>query len=81
VGLVLTILLLVNAFFGLRRRLSEDPLTATLLLCFLYATALSNYTEASFFGVSNMWIILLFALIEPPKRQAHVAEVTTLSGA
>lgn len=81
VGLALTILLLANAFFRLRRRLSEDPSIATLLLCFLYATALSNYTEASFYGVSNMWIILLFALIEPPKQQTRIAAVTTLSGA
>ncbi len=81
VGLTLTIMLLVNAFFRLRGQLSDDPWAATLRLAFLYATALSNYTEASFYGVSNMWIILLFALIEPPKRQTRGAEATTLSGA
>jgi exopolysaccharide production protein ExoQ len=79
VGLALTLLLMLNALFRLRGQLPDYPSTSTLFICFLLAAALSNYTEASFYGVSNVWIILLFSLIEPPRQQPRPAEATTLS--
>jgi exopolysaccharide production protein ExoQ len=75
VGLGLTILLLVAGFFRLRRQLDEDAAMSTLRLSYLCAAALYNYTEASFYGVSNVWIVLLLALITlvPAQRSSEPA--------
>lgn len=72
VGVGLTVLMLVGAFFRLRGDMKRDPAFAVLRLCFLCAAVLYNYTEASFYGVSNMWIVLLLALISPGSLRRHV---------
>ena len=71
VGLTLTILILAQTFFKLRGQLSQEPSFSMLRLCFLYAAVLSNYTEASFYGISNMWIVLLLAVTERPALRAR----------
>jgi hypothetical protein len=35
-----------------------------LRLCLIAAAALYNYTEASFYGMNNMWVLLLIACID-----------------
>lgn len=79
VGVGLTLLMLVGSFFSLRGDSNRDPSFATLRLCFLCTAALYNYTEASFFGVSNMWLILLLALITPhsvkPRAPAAITAI------
>ena len=41
------------------------PRPALLRLSFLVAAALYNYTEASFYGLNNMWVLMLAASIDP----------------
>ena len=78
VGVGLTALILFRAFFNIRKQLSDETAFATLRLCFLSAAVLSNYTEASFYGISNIWIILLLALVDIPRREAPLAEAGRL---
>jgi O-antigen ligase len=73
VGLALMALLLLRALFGIRRQLRDDAAFGALRLCFLSAAVLSNYTEASFYGVNNIWIITLLAVLEVPPRRATPA--------
>ena len=77
VGLGITMLLLIATFFRLRGEMRRDRPFATLRLCFLCAAALYNYTEAAFFGITNMWIVLLLALI-PAHTLARRATAPTL---
>lgn len=41
-----------------------DYPSAILRFCFIGVVALYNYTEATFYGVSNMWIIFLLGVID-----------------
>lgn len=77
VGVALIVLLLIRGLFGARSLARSDPLFAHLRLCFVVAAALYNYTEAAFFGISNMWVLLLCGLIVvPPARdEAPVRKV------
>jgi len=69
VGVAFIILLLAKGVLGARALARSDPQFAHLRLCFVAAAAMYNYTEASFYGVNNMWVLLLCGLIVvPPAR-------------
>ena len=63
VGVAFIIAILVSALLDVRRHLDEDARPALLRLCFLVAAIMYNYTEASFYGINNMWVLLLTASI------------------
>jgi exopolysaccharide production protein ExoQ len=73
IGVALTVLMMFAAYWRLRRDLRTDAPFSVLRLCFLAAAALYNYTEASFYGFSNVWILLLFVLIEVPRSATYAA--------
>jgi exopolysaccharide production protein ExoQ len=53
-------------FFGLldvRRRFSDDLPGSLLRFSFIIAAILYNYTEASFYGINNMWVLTLVGSI------------------
>lgn len=77
VGVAFIVLLLARGLFGARTLARSDPQFAHLRLCFVVAAALYNYTEATFYGVSNMWVLLLCGLIVvPPVRdEAPIGKV------
>jgi len=66
VGIVFVMIIMLSGLLKVRKHLSMDYSAAMLRLCFLVTAALYNYTEASFSGLSNMWLLLLFAVIEVP---------------
>jgi exopolysaccharide production protein ExoQ len=51
----------------IRRRLQSDYPVAILRFVILLVTAIHGYTEASFYGVSLMWVLLFLAVMEPPR--------------
>lgn len=56
----------------IQRHLYTDYPTAVLKLCLLLIIALANFTEASFFGASSLWLLFLFAIMDVPHgQQAH----------
>jgi O-antigen ligase len=69
---------LVGVFFvfawivsGLKKvywHLESNYSVAMLRLCFIIVVALYNYTEATFFGVSNMWLLLFLGVMEIPSQ-------------
>jgi O-antigen ligase len=74
VGVAFIALLMLRAFLRIRAELTIEPGLATLRLCFLVASALYNYAEAAFFGISNIWILLLLAIIHiPPPSEGSAA--------
>lgn len=67
--------------FGLRkvsRDLLIDYPVAVLWFCFIVVVSLLNYTDASFYGVNNMWLLLLLAIMNIPNRQKSPNESTSL---
>jgi O-antigen ligase len=64
VGVFFIVAIMAAALFNIRRHLETDPAAALLRVSFLVAAALYNYTEASFYGINNMWVLLLIASID-----------------
>jgi O-antigen ligase len=64
VGVTFIGVIMLSALLKVRRGLDIDAPAAVLRLCLLVAAALYNYTEASFYGINNMWLLLLVASID-----------------
>ena len=71
----------LSSLAKVRKHLDLDPQSALLRLCFIVTAALYNYTEASFYGINNMWLLLLLGCIEIPLRRARKEPSVNLSEA
>ena len=65
VGLALLAGVIVSGLIRIRNWLDVDYASAILRLCFVLVVALYNWTEAAFYGVSNIWILLLLGIMDP----------------
>jgi hypothetical protein len=63
VGVAFIIVIAIAALFSIGKELRDDYPVGVLRLCFLVLAMLYNYTEASFYGINNMWILFLAASI------------------
>jgi O-antigen ligase len=61
VGVAFIVMILLVAFVKIYGHLRWQPSYAMLRLCFVVSAALYNYTEASFYGMNNMWLLLLLS--------------------
>jgi len=64
IGVAFIIGIMVTGLLKVRNHLYLDYPSALLRLCFIVCAALYNYTEASFYGINNMWILLLLGSID-----------------
>jgi len=64
VGVAFIIVIMVSGLLSTRKHLIIDPAAGMLRLCFIVSAALYNFTEASFYGMSDMWILLLLGCLE-----------------
>ncbi len=65
VGVAFMGLLLAGALWNTWRTLAVDAPMGVLRLCFLLAALAYNLTEASFYGINNMWVLTLLAMVKP----------------
>ena len=68
VGVAFIVLILVTALFKVRGLLKTNYSLAVLKLTFITCAVLYNYTEAMFYGVNNMWLLLLLSAITVPNE-------------
>ncbi len=66
VGVAFIGMIMLSALVKIRKHLSVDYPTAMLRFCFVITAILYNYTEASFQGINNMWLLLLLGVFEVP---------------
>ncbi len=66
VGIAVIIAGLVSGILKVRRQLLLDYPSAVLRLCCIVIVALYNWTEATFAGVNNMWLLFLLGTMDPP---------------
>jgi O-antigen ligase len=79
IGVAFIAVIVLSGFLWVRRHLSEDPAAGMLRLCFIATALLYNYTEASFYGMNNMWMLLLLGCLEVPRqRQPRAVDVSPL---
>lgn len=64
VGVAFIIAIAISALLRVRKHLTTDYPNAVLRLCWIVTALLYNYTEASFYGINNMWLLLLAASID-----------------
>ncbi len=72
IGVAFIIAIMFSGILKVRRQLYRDYPTGVLMLCLILVAALYNYTEASFYAISNIWLLLVLAVTEIPEQgQAH----------
>jgi exopolysaccharide production protein ExoQ len=64
IGVAFMGVIILSGLLKVRKHLDVDPLWAMLRLCFIVVAILYNYTEAAFFGINNMWFLLLLGTID-----------------
>lgn len=64
IGVMFIIAIMLTGFFNTRRHLMTDHSAGMLRLSFIVTASLYNYTEASFYGMNNMWMLLLLGSID-----------------
>jgi exopolysaccharide production protein ExoQ len=79
IGVAFIAVIILSGLLRVRRHLNDDPAAGILRLCFIVSAVLYNYTEASFYGMNNMWMLLLLGCLEVPRqRQPRAVDVSPL---
>jgi len=71
-------LISLAAIVSVRRHLKEDYAAGVLRFCFIVTALLYNYTEASFYGINNIWLLFLVACIDLSKFRAAGADAVVV---
>jgi len=69
IGVGFIIAIMLTGLFRVHSHLKIDPPAGMLRLCLIAIAAVYNYTEAAFYGLNNIWILLLLACIEIPRKK------------
>ena len=76
IGLLFIALIMAGALFKIVAHMPEDRDAAALRFAIVMAAALYNVTEASFYGMNNMWLLLMIACLEGPRAGRLPVAVT-----
>jgi len=68
IGVLFIICWTVSGIINVSHHFSIDYPAAILRLCFIAVVALYNYTEATFYGVSSMWMLFFIGIIFIPEQ-------------
>ena len=80
IGVAFIAVIMLTGLARLHRHLRIDPPAGMLRLCLISVATLYNYTEAAFYGLNNMWILLLLACLEEPRRQQAPSKTSSSVG-
>lgn len=69
IGVAFIAVIVLSGLLRVRRHLSVEPAAGMLRICFIVSAVLYNYTEASFYGLNNMWMLLLLGCLEVPRQR------------
>ena len=64
IGVAFIGIILLSGLLKVRKCLDVDPPVAMLKLSFIVTAALYNHTEAAFYGINNLWFLLLLGTID-----------------
>jgi hypothetical protein len=77
IGVAFIAVIVLSGLLRVRSHLNDDPTAGILRLCFIVSAVVYNYTEASFYGMNNMWVLLLLGCLEVPRqRDARFVDVS-----
>lgn len=69
IGLFFIVAWIISGLRNVARELIIDYPVAVLRYCFIVVVCFYNYTEATLYGVSNIWIIFLLGIMDRVSRQ------------
>jgi O-antigen ligase len=72
IGLSLKIAIIISGFIKIQKQLQGDYTFAILKLIFLVIVVIYNWTEASFMGVNNIWLLMFFSVLDVSDQQREV---------
>lgn len=70
--------IILSGLLKVKRQLNADYPLGMLCLSFIVAAILYNYTEAAFYGINNMWLLLLFGVLEGNVQKTSVSKSVTI---
>jgi hypothetical protein len=71
IGLALVVGSILSGLGKVWRHLLIDYTAAVQRLCFIVTIAAYNYTEATFHGVSNLWLVFFLGVLDMPRQAAR----------
>ena len=71
IGVCFIICWIISGLVSVTHHLKNDYPAALLRLCFILVVVLYNYTEATFYGVSGMWILFFIGVSSIPRQMAQ----------
>jgi len=81
VGVAFIVLIIASSLVRIHRQFSTDAPAALLRLSLVLTAVLYNITEASFYGVNNIWLLFLLATIDISncrKKKVQLAPILTI---
>jgi hypothetical protein len=79
-GVGFIVAMLFKGMLDARANALYDPAFSALRLTLIFVAVAYNYTEAAFYGINNIWLLLLFALVNrSPPVEAKAIEPETSS--
>jgi exopolysaccharide production protein ExoQ len=72
-GVALIVAVIVSGLIHAHRHMNDDRTAALLRVAFIVCAIVYNFTEASFYGINNMWLLLLLGCLEVPRRKVAPA--------
>jgi O-antigen ligase len=79
IGVGFIIIIILNGLRNIHRQFSKNFTTAMFSLTIIVVAILYNYTEAAFYGINNIWILLLLAVMEHPGSSKTIVPSTISS--
>lgn len=76
IGVFFIICWIFSGLISVNRHPNNDYPAAMLRLCFILVVALYNYTEATFYGVSSMWILFFIGIFNIPGKSTPYKQPT-----
>src|SRR5262249_31324912 len=77
IGVAFIVVIMLSGLLKVRKHLNVDQTKAMIRLCFIVNAILYNYTEASFYGINNMWLLLLIGTIDISGQQGRTRTNTS----
>lgn len=74
VGVGLIVIVIAGGLLKACRQMKVDPASGLLRISFIAAAIVYNTAEASFYGINNMWVLLLLGCLEVPRKATGQAE-------
>jgi O-antigen ligase len=79
VGVGFIIAIIISGLLKVKRQLYTDYPAGVLCLCFIIISILYNFTEAAFYGINNLWMLLLLSVMEVAPQDNPQEEILPMA--